>query len=55
MNIDCVLQCLYEGCPNLVGITLTGWKGLTNEQLLFLVTNFQKLQRIDLSSINVRI
>ncbi|XP_062136563.1 F-box/LRR-repeat protein 6 [Drosophila sulfurigaster albostrigata] len=52
-DINCFLLKLSNGCPNLTGITLAGWKSLTTDQLSFLVDNMQKLQRIDLSSINV--
>ncbi|KAH8371654.1 hypothetical protein KR093_008363, partial [Drosophila rubida] len=52
-DINCFLIKLSNGCPNLTGITLSGWKGLTSDQLTFLVEHMQKLQRIDLSSINV--
>lgn len=53
-NIQCVLNLLLETCPNLTGICLAGWKGLYPEHLMFLVEEFSKLKKIDLSSINVR-
>ncbi|KAH8297433.1 hypothetical protein KR044_011842, partial [Drosophila immigrans] len=52
-DINCFLTKLSNGCPNLTGITLAGWKGFTSDHLSFLVDHMQKLQRIDLSSINV--
>ncbi|EDW08326.2 F-box/LRR-repeat protein 6 isoform X1 [Drosophila mojavensis] len=52
-DINCFLVKLSNGCPNLTGITLSGWKGFTSDHLTYLVDNMQKLQRIDLSSINV--
>lgn len=52
-NVQCVLDKLYEFVPNLVGITLTGWKALTADHLMFLVQNFKRLESVDLSSINV--
>ncbi|KAH8372672.1 hypothetical protein KR009_002623 [Drosophila setifemur] len=52
-DINCFLNKLSSGCPNLKGITLSGWKGFTSDHLTYLVDNMQKLQRIDLSSINV--
>ncbi|XP_030386648.1 F-box/LRR-repeat protein 6 [Scaptodrosophila lebanonensis] len=52
-DINCFLAKLSNGCPNLVGITLSGWKGFTSDHLTFLVDNMQKLERLDLSSINV--
>ncbi|XP_030560165.1 F-box/LRR-repeat protein 6 [Drosophila novamexicana] len=52
-DINCFLAKLSTGCPNLTGITLSGWKGFTSDHLTYLVDNMQKLQRLDLSSINV--
>ncbi|KAH8290927.1 hypothetical protein KR054_007188 [Drosophila jambulina] len=52
-DINCFLTKLSSGCPNLAGITLSGWKGFTSDNLTYLVDNMHKLQRIDLSSINV--
>ncbi|XP_023037777.1 F-box/LRR-repeat protein 6 [Drosophila willistoni] len=52
-DINCFLTKLSSGCPNLTGITLSGWKNFTSDHLAFLVDNMQKLQRLDLSSINV--
>ncbi|XP_055379756.1 F-box/LRR-repeat protein 6 [Condylostylus longicornis] len=54
-DIQCVLRRLAESCPELVGITLSGWKGFTSEHLNFLVKEFKSLERIDLSSINVEL
>uniref|UniRef100_A0A1B0FKE0 Uncharacterized protein n=1 Tax=Glossina morsitans morsitans TaxID=37546 RepID=A0A1B0FKE0_GLOMM len=44
---------LVKGAPNLKSITLAGWKGFTSDHLIFLVENMNKLERLDLSSINV--
>ncbi|XP_034479586.1 F-box/LRR-repeat protein 6 [Drosophila innubila] len=52
-DINCFLVKLSNGCPNLTGITLSGWKGFTSDHLTYLVENMHKLQRLDLSSINV--
>lgn len=52
-DIDCFLAKLSEGAPNLTSITLSGWKNFTSDHLTFLVENMKKLERIDLSSINV--
>ncbi|XP_032590284.1 F-box/LRR-repeat protein 6 [Drosophila grimshawi] len=52
-DINCFLAKLSNGCPNLTGITLSGWKGFFSDHLSFLVDNMKKLQRLDLSSINV--
>ncbi|XP_017472889.1 PREDICTED: uncharacterized protein LOC108363881 isoform X2 [Rhagoletis zephyria] len=54
-DINCFLNKLTVGCPNLTSITLSGWKGLTSDHLAYLTENMQKLERIDLSSINVEI
>uniref|UniRef100_A0A336LID3 CSON003699 protein n=1 Tax=Culicoides sonorensis TaxID=179676 RepID=A0A336LID3_CULSO len=51
-NVDCVFEKLLEAAPNLEGIALAGWKELTSDQLLYLVEEFKKLSRLDLSSIN---
>lgn len=52
-NVDCVFEKLLEAAPTLEGIALGGWKELTSDQLLYLVEEFKKLSRLDLSSINV--
>ncbi|XP_037949411.1 uncharacterized protein LOC119681830 [Teleopsis dalmanni] len=52
-DINCFLHKLAAGCTNLTGITLAGWKGFTCDHLAFLVNNMKKLERIDLSSVNV--
>lgn len=52
-NVQCVLERLFEKCPNLNGISLAGWKGLTSDHLIYIVENFNCLKRIDLSSVNV--
>ncbi|XP_058826684.1 F-box/LRR-repeat protein 6 [Topomyia yanbarensis] len=54
-NVQCVLDRLLAVAPNLVGITLNGWKQLTSEHLMFLVQEFKSLRRIDLSSINAEV
>uniref|UniRef100_A0AAG5DB16 F-box domain-containing protein n=1 Tax=Anopheles atroparvus TaxID=41427 RepID=A0AAG5DB16_ANOAO len=54
-NVQCVLDKLLEATPGLVAITLTGWKALTSEHLLFLVQNFKNLASLDLSSINAEV
>lgn len=52
-NVQCVLEKMVDACPNLVGITLAGWKFLLCDHLSYIVENFKKLQRLDLSSINL--
>ncbi|XP_062542379.1 F-box/LRR-repeat protein 6 [Armigeres subalbatus] len=54
-NVQCVLDKLLAAAPNLVGITLTGWKQLTSDHLMFLVQEFKSLRRLDLSSINAEV
>lgn len=44
---------LLEACPDLVGISLAGWKEFTGDQLASMVEDFKSLERIDLSSVNV--
>lgn len=46
---------LLENSPDIVSMTLAGWKGLTTDNLHFIANEFQKLRRLDLSSINVEI
>lgn len=53
-NIECVLERLLETCPNLEAISVSGWKEFTGDHLAFLVQKFKSLERIDLSSVNVR-
>ncbi|XP_013113955.2 uncharacterized protein LOC106091823 [Stomoxys calcitrans] len=52
-DINCFLIKLVAGAPNLTSITLSGWKGFTCDHLAYLVDNMKKLERIDLSSVNV--
>ncbi|XP_075168295.1 F-box and leucine-rich repeat protein 6 [Haematobia irritans] len=52
-DINCFLVKLVAGAPNLTSITLSGWKGFTCDHLAYLVDNMKKLERIDLSSVNV--
>ncbi|GAB0097010.1 uncharacterized protein DMENIID0001_126000 [Sergentomyia squamirostris] len=53
VNVQCVLEKMAETCPNLVGLTMAGWKFLLSDHLNYIVENFKKLERIDLSSINL--
>ncbi|XP_059614329.1 F-box/LRR-repeat protein 6 [Phlebotomus argentipes] len=52
-NVQCVLEKMVDTCPNLVGMTLAGWKFLLCDHLSYIVENFRKLERLDLSSINL--
>lgn len=54
-NVQCVLEKLLAAAPGLHGITLTGWKQLTSDHLMYLVQQFKSLRRIDLSSINAEV
>ncbi|KAK5649768.1 hypothetical protein RI129_000797 [Pyrocoelia pectoralis] len=51
-NIQLALEALSEHCPELRGLTLSGWKGLNADHLKYLTTEFALLERLDLSSIN---
>lgn len=51
-DIQSALEALSSNCPELHGINLSGWKGLNAENLNYLATEFKKLERLDLSSIN---
>lgn len=53
-NVDCVLDHLYEACPQLEAIGLAGWKNLSADNMTLLVERFHHLKRLDLSSVNVR-
>ncbi|XP_073847232.1 F-box and leucine-rich repeat protein 6 [Musca autumnalis] len=52
-DINCFLMKLAAGAPNLTSITLSGWKGFSCDHLAYLVENMKKLERLDLSSVNV--
>lgn len=52
-DINCFLMKLAAGAPNLTSITLSGWKGFSCDHLTYLVENMKKLERLDLSSVNV--
>lgn len=52
-NVDCVVEKLLDAAPDLEALSLSGWKELTSDQLIYLVEQFDKLKRIDLSAVNV--
>jgi F-box/leucine-rich repeat protein 6 len=43
---------LFESCPGLRSISLSGWRALSCDDLNYLAENFQHLSKLDLSSIN---
>lgn len=53
-DIQAFLEALCEHCVNLRGLNLSGWKGITPDHLKYLTTECKILERLDLSSINVR-
>lgn len=54
-DIQAFLEALCEHCSDLRGLNLSGWKGITPDHLKYLTTECKKLERLDLSSVNVRI
>lgn len=52
-GIPTILDKLASSCGELRGLSLTGWQGLSAEHVKFLISHCPKLQRLDLSSINV--
>lgn len=51
-NSLCVLIMLVENCPNLLSLSLAGWRALSADDLNYIADNFPRIARIDLSSIN---
>lgn len=52
-DIQAFLEALCEHCTKLKGLNLSGWKGITPDQLKYLTTECKTLERLDLSNINV--
>lgn len=53
-GIPAILDKISTSCLDLRGLSLTNWEGLSLDNVRFLITNCHKLERIDLSGINVR-
>lgn len=54
-GIPAILDKITSSCTDLCGLSLQGWEGLSSEHLRFLLERCKKLQRLDLSGINVSI
>lgn len=54
-DIPTALEALSQKCPELCALNLSGWKGLSADNLKYITTECKKLERLDLSSINVGI
>lgn len=52
-DIQAALEALSINCSHLKGLNLSSWKGLNADNLKYISTEFSKLERLDLSSINV--
>lgn len=52
-DIQMTLEALNENCSELRGLNISGWKGLNADNIKYISSEFQKLERLDLSSINV--
>ncbi|KAJ1520890.1 hypothetical protein ONE63_003972 [Megalurothrips usitatus] len=51
-GIPALLDVIANNCGELRGLNLSGWQGLLIEHILFLVSNCQKLKKLDLSGVN---
>lgn len=51
-NIQSALEALCEGCLDLRGLNMSGWQGVSAENLKYIITECKKLERLDLSCIN---
>ncbi|XP_017783584.1 PREDICTED: F-box/LRR-repeat protein 6 [Nicrophorus vespilloides] len=51
-NIQTSLESIKAACPRIKGLNLSGWKGLSADNLKYITMEYENLQRIDLSSIN---
>ncbi|XP_060877435.1 F-box/LRR-repeat protein 6 [Metopolophium dirhodum] len=53
-GIPVILDKISTSCLDLRGLSLTGWEGLSLDNVRFIITNCHKLERIDLSGINAQ-
>lgn len=51
-NIQTLLEALCETCTDLRGLNMSGWRGLTADNLRYITSECKKLERLDLSHIN---
>ncbi|KAK9874860.1 hypothetical protein WA026_005676 [Henosepilachna vigintioctopunctata] len=51
-NIQAALEALCEGCLDLKGLNMSGWQGMSTDNLKYITTECKKLERLDLSYIN---
>lgn len=54
-DIQLALEVLNRNCSELKGLNISGWKGLNADNIKYISSEFQNLERLDLSSINVNI
>lgn len=52
-DIQMALEALNDNCTELRGLNISGWKGLNADNIKYISSEFRKLERLDLSSINV--
>lgn len=54
-DIQAALSILSINCTKLKGLNLSGWKGLSADNLKYISTEFVNLERLDLTCINVSV
>ena len=50
-----VLEKIVKNCPELSGITLSGWENLNADHIKYLASNCRNLQRVNLSGVSVSV